>query len=56
MVADNTAKFGNVTIGIHGGELPKFAENLESKEWWRVQRPKGKADPKIQSRLLLKQT
>lgn len=22
MVADNTAKFGNVTIGIHGGELP----------------------------------
>ena len=56
MVADNTAKFGTVTIGIHGGELPKFAENLDSKEWWRVQRAKGKPDPKIQSRLLLKQT
>ena len=56
MVADNTSKFGTVTIGIHGGELPKFAENLESKEWWRVQRSKGKPDPKIQSRLLLKQT
>jgi len=25
MVADNTSKFGNVTIGIHGGELPKFS-------------------------------
>ena len=55
MVADNTAKFGNVTIGIHGGELPKFAENQGSKEWWRLQSTM-KEDPKIQSRLLLKQT
>lgn len=37
MVADNTAKFGNVTIGIHGGELPKFAGDQGSKEWWRMQ-------------------
>lgn len=55
MVADNTAKFGNVTIGIHGGELPKFAGELGSKEWWRLQHAK-KEDPPIQSRLLLKQT
>lgn len=26
MVADNTSKFGNVTVGIHGQELPKFQE------------------------------
>jgi len=24
MVADNTSKFGTVTVGIHGGELPSF--------------------------------
>lgn len=44
MVADNTAKFGNVTIGIHGGELPKFAGDYGSKEWWRLQHAK-KEDP-----------
>ena len=36
MVADNNAKFGSVTIGIHGGELPKFAGDKGSKEWWRL--------------------
>jgi len=36
MVAENNAKFGAVTIGIHGGELPKFAEMQGSKEWWRL--------------------
>ena len=35
MVADNTAKFGNQTIGIHGGELPKFSETRNGgKSWW----------------------
>ena len=38
MVADNTAKFGNVTVGIHGGELPKYAATQASKEWWSAQR------------------
>ena len=47
MVADNTAKFGNFTIGIHGGELPKFAENMGSKEWWKLQHAK-KESPAIQ--------
>ena len=32
MVADNTSKFGTVTIGIHGGELPHFAGDAQSKE------------------------
>ena len=25
MIAENTEKFGQQSIGIHGGELPKFA-------------------------------
>merc|ERR1712241_1023045 len=55
MVADNTSKFGSVTIGIHGGELPKFQGEKGSKEWWCLQHVKKEA-PAIQSRLLLKQT
>lgn len=53
MVADNTKKFGNVTIGIHGGELPHFAGDEASKEWWCLQNDRKEAPP-IQSRLLLK--
>ena len=44
MVAENTQKFGTVTIGIHGGELPHFAGEAASKEWWRLQHSK-KEDP-----------
>lgn len=51
MVIENNAKFGNVTIGIHGGELPKFSDNAkksgQSAEWWKIQRGLNKADPKI---------
>ena len=28
--------FGNITIGVHGKELPKFSEH--DKEWWRQSR------------------
>ena len=43
MVEDNNAKFGTVTIGIHGGELPKFSATKgvgsnSSPEWWKLQR------------------
>jgi hypothetical protein len=31
LVKDMLSKFGNVTVGIHGQELPKFAENDDSK-------------------------
>ena len=55
MVAANTSKFGNVTIGIHGGDLPKFSQEQQSKEYWNNQRT-TKEPPKIQSRLLLKQS
>lgn len=54
MVLENTGKFGNISIGIHGQELPKFAESPDSKEWWKFEQ--GKRDPpSLQSRLLLKQ-
>ena len=40
MVEDNNAKFGTVTIGIHGGELPKFSATKggasNSPEWWKL--------------------
>lgn len=39
MVNDMLKKFGNVTVGIHGQELPKFAASAESK-WWEVQNKK----------------
>ena len=54
MVADNTSKFGNVTVGIHGQELPQYAQTVDSKQWWKYELA-GKEDPKIQSRLFLKQ-
>lgn len=34
-VENLTQKYGTVTIGIHGQELPKFNQDETSKEWWR---------------------
>ena len=52
LVKDMLSKFGNVTVGIHGQELPKFAENDDRKYWWKL--ANTKASPSIQSRLHLK--
>ena len=38
MVEEMTNKFGKITIGIHGQDIPKFNENPEVKEWWKVGR------------------
>jgi len=46
LIDDNIRKFGEQTIGIHGQELPKFAENDESKPYWL----QDAAQPEIQSR------
>lgn len=37
MVDNMTNKYGNVTVGIHGQELPKFKEVqlATGKEWWK---------------------
>ncbi len=53
MIAENTAKFGEQTIGIHGQELPQYSAAPESKAWW-THFPRG--DPQVQSQLLLKQS
>lgn len=51
MVEENTEKFGEQTIGIHGQELPLYMKNEDSKRWWKFY-PQG--DPKIDSLYLLK--
>jgi hypothetical protein len=53
LVKDMTQKFGNVTVGIHGQELPTYSAFSASKEWWKLANKKD--TPAIQSRLLLKQ-
>ena len=35
LIEDMTQKFGQVTVGVHGMELPKFSENNESKKYWK---------------------
>jgi len=35
MIEDMTKKFGTVTVGVHGMELPKFASAEEAKAWWK---------------------
>ena len=52
MIEENTSKFGDQVVGIHGQELPKYMESDSSKTWWDYF-PKG--SPKVQSHLLLKQ-
>lgn len=52
LVKDMLQKFGNVTVGIHGQELPKFFENDDSKRWWKL--ANTKPAPLNQSLLHLK--
>lgn len=40
LINDMLSKFGNVTVGIHGQELPKFAETEDSKYWWKLKNNK----------------
>lgn len=39
LIKDMLSKFGTVTVGIHGQELPKFADTDESKQWWKLAKP-----------------
>ena len=54
MIVANTKKFGEQTVGIHGGELPKFKEDSTSKTWWKHQEGRVE-DPKVQSMAVLRQ-
>ncbi len=52
MFLENTVKFGDQVVGIHGQELPLFSAQNDSTTWWEYL-PKG--SPKVQSHVLLKQ-
>ena len=54
LVALNNEKFGVVTIGIHGSELPKFSQTSHSKSWWKLQQDKSEEEPVYKSQALLK--
>jgi hypothetical protein len=54
LIEDMTKKFGKVTVGVHGMELPQFSENGESKQYWKYL--PHDAEPRFQSRLQLKQS
>lgn len=36
MLSYNLATFGNVAVGIHGKELPKFSNSQNTKEYWTL--------------------
>ncbi len=55
MIEYNMKTFGNVAIGIHGKELPKFSQTQNLQEYWK--QAKDYADnPGVSSRLELKQS
>jgi hypothetical protein len=49
-----TKKYGTVTIGIHGQELPKYNEEADSKEWWKNNKGFVENPEFGQSRIMLK--
>ena len=34
-IEDMTTKFGDQVLGVHGKELPKFAEKKEDNRYWK---------------------
>ena len=51
-----TKKYGTVTIGIHGQELPKFIDEKELKEWWKIHKGYTEVPEYGQSQAWIKQT
>lgn len=49
MTEYNTKTFGNVPIGVHGKELPKFQDDPSIREYWKLNNSYTE-DPAIQSR------
>ena len=35
MIEDMTRKFGDQVLGVHGQELPKFAEGKDTQQYWK---------------------
>ncbi len=55
-VENLTQKYGTVTIGIHGQELPKYNEDKTSQEWWRNNKGYNENPEFGQSRLIIKES
>lgn len=56
-VIDNlTKKYGTVTIGIHGQELPKYSESEREKQWWKNNKGYTESPHFGQSRMMLKES
>lgn len=55
MIDYNMKTFGNVSIGIHGKELPKYSSTANLKEYWKLGN-KYKENPGYSSRIELEQT
>ncbi len=35
MINENMEKFGIISLGVHGKELPKFSDKTPDREWWK---------------------
>jgi hypothetical protein len=56
MIESNMKTFGNVSIGIHGKELPKFADHPALHQYWKAGNSTYIAEPGVKSRVELTQT
>lgn len=54
MIEENTIKFGDQVLGVHGAELPKFAGHPTDQFYWTMQKSFNKS-PRCQSQNLLQQ-
>jgi hypothetical protein len=54
MLDSNLKTFSKQTIGVHGHELPKFSENEQTKEFWKLKEGYN-PNPKINSHALYKE-
>jgi len=52
----NVKTFGNVVIGIHEKELPKFAENPNLREYWKYREDHYNENPRYESLQKYKQS
>ena len=43
MIEDMTKKFGDQVLGVHGAELPKFADNKQDRFYWTMQKTFNKS-------------
>ena len=35
MITENMSKFGNISLVVHGKDLPKYFDSTPDREWWK---------------------